>query len=219
MTSVGPQPLAASSRRHRGTAVGVTLVIGAGLLAATLHVPRPSAWFTILGIALATTWFVGAILARPVPIRPRTARPWPTVVAFATAVGGVAFLVFWGGSRVARHVPIVSGAVDSVLDSTESPTGFVVLVVALVNGVAEEAFFRGAVYNAVGPGRTTARTTVLATAAYVAVTAATGNVALIVAAIVMGMVFGLERAITGSVLAPIVTHLTWTTLMLTVLPR
>ena len=35
----------------------------------------------------------------------------------------------------------------------------------------------------------------------------------------MGAVFSAERRATGGVLAPIVTHLTWSTLMLLLLPR
>jgi membrane protease YdiL (CAAX protease family) len=34
----------------------------------------------------------------------------------------------------------------------------------------------------------------------------------------MGVVFGLQRSATGGVVAPVVTHLTWSTLMLRFLP-
>ena len=55
---------------------------------------------------------------------------------------------------------------------------------------------------------------------YVVVTAATGNLALVIAAAVMGALFSLfERLSTRGVLAPIVTHLTWSTLMVLALPR
>ena len=50
-------------------------------------------------------------------------------------------------------------------------------------------------------------------------TAATENIALVVAAAVMGTVLSLERISTRGVLAPIVTHLIWSTLMLLALPR
>ena len=51
------------------------------------------------------------------------------------------------------------------------------------------------------------------------VTAATGNVALVIAAVVMGTLFSAERLSTRGVLAPMLTHLTWTTLMVLALPR
>ena len=54
---------------------------------------------------------------------------------------------------------------------------------------------------------------------YAIVTAATGNVALVIAAAVMGALFSLERRSTRGVLAPMVTHLTWSTLMVLALPR
>ena len=57
------------------------------------------------------------------------------------------------------------------------------------------------------------------TIVYVLVTAFTLNVALVVAAIVMGTIFAFQRRATRSVLAPVVTHLTWSTLMLLALPR
>ena len=58
-----------------------------------------------------------------------------------------------------------------------------------------------------------------ATVVYVLVTAATLNLALVVAAIAMGTLLALERRATGGVLAPTVTHLTWSALMLVGLPR
>jgi len=57
-----------------------------------------------------------------------------------------------------------------------------------------------------------------ATILYVLVTVATMNVALVVAAIVMGVVFTAEREATRGVLAPLVTHVTWSTLVLFLLP-
>jgi hypothetical protein len=45
------------------------------------------------------------------------------------------------------------------------------------------------------------------------------NVALVAAAVVMGTVFMVERRITGAVVAPIVTHLSWSTLVILFLPR
>jgi membrane protease YdiL (CAAX protease family) len=85
----------------------------------------------------------------------------------------------------------------------------------LVNGAGEELFFRGALHTALEP-HLPAITTIIV---YVVVTAATGNVALVIAAVVMGALFALERRSTRGVLAPIVTHVVWTTLMVLALPR
>ena len=84
-----------------------------------------------------------------------------------------------------------------------------------MNGLAEEVFFRGALLA----GLAVRRPAVVAGLLYVAATAATGNLALVIAAVVMGTIFVRERLASGGVLAPIVTHLTWSTLMLLALPR
>jgi uncharacterized protein len=49
-------------------------------------------------------------------------------------------------------------------------------------------------------------------------TLVTGNVMLGFAAVVLGAVCGLERRASGGVLAPILTHITWSLSMLFVLP-
>jgi hypothetical protein len=55
--------------------------------------------------------------------------------------------------------------------------------------------------------------------AYVVVTAASGNGMLVFAAAVMGTLFALERRVTRGILAPALTHVTWSALMLFLLPR
>ena len=49
-------------------------------------------------------------------------------------------------------------------------------------------------------------------------TAATGNIMLSFAAVLLGLVVGLERRASGGILAPIITHLTWSLSMLVILP-
>ncbi|HKN98392.1 MAG TPA: CPBP family intramembrane glutamate endopeptidase, partial [Pseudonocardiaceae bacterium] len=58
-----------------------------------------------------------------------------------------------------------------------------------------------------------------ATAGYALVTTATRNPALVLASVVMGALFGRQRLSTGGIEAPVLTHLTWSTLMVSVLPR
>ena len=50
-------------------------------------------------------------------------------------------------------------------------------------------------------------------------TAATRNPGLILASGVMGTLFALQRRASGGIQAPILTHLTWSTLILRYLPR
>jgi uncharacterized protein len=87
------------------------------------------------------------------------------------------------------------------------------VLITVVNGVAEELFFRGALYAAIPR-----HPVVVSTLAYTVATLATGNVMLGLAAVLLGLVVGLERRASGGVLAPILTHVTWSTSMLLVLP-
>jgi len=89
-----------------------------------------------------------------------------------------------------------------------------VAVLALLNGVAEEIFFRGALF-AVVPRRAPV---LITTAIYVAATLATGNALLVFAAVLMGTVFAWARQRSGAVLEPMVIHLTWTLIMVLALP-
>jgi len=86
-------------------------------------------------------------------------------------------------------------------------------VITAINGIAEELFFRGAGYAAI-----TRRPVLWTTLAYAVATLATGNVMLSFAAVLLGFVCGLERRASGGILAPILTHCTWSLIMLLVLP-
>ena len=87
------------------------------------------------------------------------------------------------------------------------------VAITAVNGVAEELFFRGAAYAAI-----TRHPVLWTTIAYAVATLATGNVMLCFAAVLLGAMVGLERRATGGILAPILTHCTWSLTMLLVLP-
>ena len=54
--------------------------------------------------------------------------------------------------------------------------------------------------------------------AYGVATLATGNVMLSFAALLLGVIVGLERRASGGILAPILTHITWSLSMLLILP-
>lgn len=208
-----PSPVANGPRR-RTVAAAVTLVIGTVLLAATLRVPRGSSAFTLLGFVLAAVWIVGALVSGPIPLRP-VAQSTVRVTVAAGALGAAAFVAFLLAAVVGHHLPGISGALDTVLAKADAGPVALVLGIALVNAVAEELFFRGALHAAFEHHRPV----LLSTACYVTVTATTGNLALVVAAAAMGSLFSVERLSTGSVLASTVTHCTWTTLMLLALPR
>ena len=58
----------------------------------------------------------------------------------------------------------------------------------------------------------------ISTVVYTLATLATGNFMLVFAALTLGLVLGLERRATGGILAPMLTHVTWSLVMFFALP-
>lgn len=205
-----------ATARRRRVAVIVTLAVGAVLLGGTLAAPEGSGLFYGLGVLVAATWLGGSFASGPLHLGRGGGDADRGRQIVAPVVLGVAlFLAFAAAALIARRIPFLSGAVEDVLATADSGTRGFVLALALVNGVAEEVFFRGALHSAFGRHRPV----VWSTALYALVTVATLNLALVAAAAVMGVVFAAEREATRGVLAPIVTHVTWSTLILFLLPR
>jgi len=202
--------------RRRRAVVTATLVVGAALLAGTLAAPQGSGLFYGMGLLVAATWLAGSFLSGPLHLGRRGGTAAGSRQLVAPLLVGVAlFLAFAAVALLAERIPILKDAVARVLAKADGgPRGFV-LAVAVLNGIAEEVFFRGAVHSAFGRHRPA----LWATALYVIVTFATLNLALVAAAVVMGIAFTAEREATRGVLAPIITHVTWSTLVLFLLPR
>ena len=135
-------------------------------------------------------------------------------VLTGTAVGLLLGGVFLLGGLVVRHIPPVAERIVRVLEYTNHGPLLLIVLIALVNGVAEELFFRGALYTALGRFYPVAISTLL----YAIATSATGNPMLGFAALVLGAVCGLQRRATGGVLAPVLTHMVWGLIMVLALP-
>lgn len=129
-------------------------------------------------------------------------------------IGLIAVAVFTIGALLVAQIPPLRSSVDAVLDHARYASLPLIAVITLVNGLAEELFFRGALYAAVGQRAPV----IVSTAVYALTTFATGNVMLVFAATVLGVLVGLQRRVTGGVLAPMLTHATWSMGMLFILP-
>lgn len=201
--------------RRRRVVAGVG-TLGAGLLAVSLSSKPDSPRFYVTTFATAATWVAGGLAAGPL----HRGQMWTTDQALKRPLvtpvlsGVVVFGGFYGLALVAREIPVLRQAIASVLQFAERGTGPLVLATTLTNGLAEEVFFRGALYAALPDGRQVEASTL----AYTLATAVTRNPALTLAAAVMGTVFGVQRRVTGGIQAPILTHLTWSALMLKFLP-
>lgn len=193
---------------RRRTIVVATGVVGALTLAWGLRADPGSRRFYVGTFALAIVWIVGGLLSGP--IRLGTGR-----IGTALLLGVGLAALFVGGALIVRQITWLSDSVERVMDLARGGNTALVYASTVVNGVAEEVYFRGAMYPAV-PRRWRF---VVVVALYVLVTLATGNLMLAFAAVLVGIVVTWLREKTDGVLAPILTHITWSLAMLAVLPH
>lgn len=202
--------------RRRRIVVAVVLVIGAALLGYSLTRPPGDSSFYWLTLALAGVWALGAFASGPlhmgcVKFRGRNQRPVITGTVVGLALGAV-FLV---GGLIAREIPGVREYITRVLEYADYGPLALVVFITVINGLAEEMFFRGALYTALGAAKPILISTIL----YVIATAATtGNPMLGFAAIILGTICAFERRVTGGILAPMLTHFFWGLVMVLALP-
>jgi membrane protease YdiL (CAAX protease family) len=201
--------------RRRQVVTSLFVVLGAVVLGLSLNIEPGSPWFYPATFGLAVVWTVGAFASGPLHLGriAHTSEQLRRPVLGPILLGLGLAAVFVVGGLVVREMPWLGDQVRSILDFADEGSVALLLVITVVNGIAEELFFRGAVYAAV-----TRHPVAVTTAAYAVATLATGNVMLAFAALLLGAVVGLERRASGGVLAPILTHVTWSVAMLLVLP-
>jgi len=188
--------------------------VGTSLLALSLSAKGDDPVFYALTLGLAGTWAAAALASGPVPAGAVFTRPGFRSIAEPVLSGLGTFALSYGAARLSRRSPLLNRAISSVLGYVDTgPTSLVVLT-ACVNGIAEELFFHGAVWDEAGPQWPVGKTAVV----YTASTAATRNPALVIAAAATSLVFGQQRRQSGGVVAPALSHVLWSVLMLTVLP-
>ena len=200
---------------RRRVVVGITLVIGAVLLGFSLNVAPGGGTFYALTVALAATWVIGGFASGPLHLgrinfRGELRRPivLPILLGLAMAV------VFILGAVIVRNIDPLRNITENVLAFARYGSLPLVALVTLMNGIAEEIFFRGALFAAIGIWHPVAISTVI----YTLTTVATGNVMLVFSAALLGLLLGLQRRASGGILGPILTHCTWSMTMLVVLP-
>ncbi|MGV9713133.1 CPBP family intramembrane glutamic endopeptidase [Gordonia sp. NPDC003424] len=203
--------------RRRRIVVAVFLVVGAVILGFSLSSEPGDASFYPLTVALGVTWIVGGFLSGPIRLghfgfgsERSTGGATALGLVFGLAVGA-AFVV---GALITREIPVLSDLVTDVLALRGQDSLLAVTLITLGNGLAEEIFFRGAVYSAVQRHWPI----VVSTALYTAATLASGNPMLGFAAVILGAVCAVLRRCTDGVLAPICTHVVWGAIVLFALP-
>ncbi|MFD0867337.1 type II CAAX prenyl endopeptidase Rce1 family protein, partial [Tessaracoccus lubricantis] len=189
---------------------------GTAALVATLRIEPGDDRFYRAALGLAAIWGLGAVLSGPLRVGFARTRAGgvTTPVVQPLALGVLMVAVFLGGAVAVARFPLLREPVDALLDHARFGSLPVVLAITVLNGVVEELYFRGALFSALPPRYAVGWTTVL----YSLTTIGTGVPLLVLAAAALGLVTALYRRVTAGVLAPIVTHITWSTGMLLLLP-
>jgi hypothetical protein len=201
--------------RRRRLVVGLVLVLGSVLLGSSLSVrPGGRAFYPLTG-ALAAVWVLGGFASGPLHLgriswRGSLRRPVGTPIA----IGLASAAVFVAGALVVREIGPLRDYTEQVLAHARHGSLPLLAALTLLNGVTEEIFFRGALYAAIGDRHPV----LISTMAYALATVATGNPMLVFAAATVGLVWGLQRRASGGVLAPILSHVSWSAVMLFALP-
>ncbi len=204
-----------SAFRRRRVVVAITIVIGASLLGLSFATEQGDPAFYPLAFALAATWTIGSFASGPLHLghirfRGVLRRPIVTPILVGIALAAI----FTAGALVVRTIPPLASLTEDVIGYAREGNLALVFVILIVNGIAEELFFRGALFAAIGVRYPVLISTVI----YCLATVPGGNPLLVFAAAVLGTVVALQRRAGGGVLAPILTHLTWSSAMLFALP-
>jgi membrane protease YdiL (CAAX protease family) len=201
--------------RRRRVVVTIVLILGAVLLGLSMRRHPGETSFYWLTLALSAVWMVGAFASGPLHLggicwRGRNQRPVITGSTTGLVLGGVFVL----GGFIAKQIPPVAELITRVLQFADQGSWRLTLAIALLGAIAEELFYRGALYTALGRHHPVLISTVI----YVAATLASQNLMLGFAAIILGTVCAFERRATGGVLAPILTHFVWSLVVVLALP-
>ncbi|MET4048660.1 CAAX protease family protein [Rhodococcus sp. 1163] len=200
---------------RRRIVVVITLVVGATLLGLSLAVEPGDSVFYALTLGLAAAWIVGGFASGPLHlgrIRINGSMRRPIITPILTGLAASA--VFVVGALIVRQIPPLADFTENVLAHARFGSLALIVFITLLNGVAEEIFFRGALFAAIGRRKPVLISTVI----YTVVTLASGNPMLAFAAITLGFVLALQRRASGGILAPILTHVVWSTVMIFALP-
>ena len=205
----------AATRRGTVWVVVATGLVAAACLAWSLRIPAGDPWFYPATVILAAVYIAGSSLA----VRMTGERlPWRvtrTGVRDAIIGGAVLAVVFIAGGFMVRFIPFLGDPVHHLLNHARVGSLLLVALTTAVNGVAEETYYRGALWRILPRGRRILVTTI----AYTAVTALAGIPLLALAAAALGVFVGYLRERTRSLLPGTVAHLIWSLTMLFVLPH
>lgn len=207
----------AAFRRRRIVSIA-TLLVGAAVLTWVLRIDPGDPVFYLGTLILAVVWVAGSLLSGPLHLGrtlTRSGKVTSHAVVQPLSLGLLLLVVFLAGGVVVARIPVLRDPVDDLLDHARFGSLPLVAGLTALNGIAEELYFRGALYAGVGRRHAV----LITTAVYALVTATSGIPLLVLAGILLGFVVGMQRRVTGGILGPIITHLTFSLGMLFILPH
>ena len=207
----------ADTSLRRRVVVAATLIVGSIVLWWSLAIPAGQPLFYLATLMLGLVWAVGAFASGPIHRghgRIHANGQAGHLIAPAIGIGLGLLVVFLVGALVVSKIPLLAGPVNDLLSHAQQGNIWLVWFITMFSGVAEELFFRGALYAACPPRYAIALTTVV----YAVTTIGSGVPLLVFAALTLGLVTGLLRSYTDGYLAPAITHITWSSGMLWLLP-
>lgn len=204
--------------RRRRIIVAVTFILGAVGLGAALTIEPGEPLFYVATLGVAVLWVIGAFASGPLHLgrsRTRAGTADGRAALQGFILGGTLLVVFLLGAMVVGQVDVLRGPVDDLMEHALYGSLPIVALVTLISGICEELFFRGAVYAAM-PRRWEI---IGSTLIYGLSTVFAGVPLLTFAALSLGLLTAAQRRVTGGVLGPIVSHVTWSLGMLFLLPH
>ena len=203
-------------RTRRRVIVALTLAAGAATLGWALSIKPGDPLFYPATLGVAAVWTVGALASGPLRLGSGVSRHGDASrgVVQGIILGAALLAVFLAGAVVVSQIPILRGPVEGLLDHARFGSLGIVALVTAITGAAEELFFRGAAYAALPPRFNGIGSALL----YASSTLFSGVPLLTFAAFCLGLLTAAQRRVTGGVLGPIASHLTWSLGMLFLMP-
>ncbi|XVX20420.1 CPBP family glutamic-type intramembrane protease [Actinomycetota bacterium] len=210
-------PESPAAQRRRRVVVLVSLLLGSLGLGLALRVPPEQVQlFTLANVGVLAIWALGALASGPIHLGHAHSRAGGLSrgIVQSLALGALLVALFLVGAVGVAAVPVLARPVDGLFEHAHTGQLGVVALVTAASGVAEEMFFRGALFAAL-PARYAVAGSLVA---YTLTVLGTGNPMLVLAAALLGLLTGLQRRVTGGVLGPAITHVVWSMSMLFLLP-
>lgn len=217
MTALPPRSAVASEGSRADLArprivAAVTWVAGVLALGVTLRLEPGNRTFVLGALIMASVWTVGAVLVGVGSWRGAASMGRQALAGIG--VGAAAGVLCLGVGAAISRVEALAGPAQVLLAHRGTAPLLVVLAITIVNGIAEELFFRGALFGVIPARWAIAVTTV----AYAAATLPSGIALLTAAAVMLGVMTAWLRRVTGGLVSPVAAHLTWSVGMLLLLP-